>query len=179
MTPPADLYRGMGEIDHAALREQAAEWMGRLHELPYVRLRPLRVPVARLRCSAPDWLQDRARARTDPLRQRVWDLLRDPANVGTPAVAQVPAHLPDVKRGYVLDFLLPEYGVNVQIDRWNDEQPDPDDAWDEHRDDDLREALGIETIRFWDVWVRDNLGQVVDEIRKELGIGRPAWLRRA
>lgn len=169
----------MGEADHSARREEAAEWIGRLHELPFVRLRPLRVPVARLRHSAPEWLQDRARARTDPLRGQVWDLLRDTARVGTPAASQVPVHLPEVGRGYVLDFLLPEYGVNVQIDRWNDEQPDPDDAWSENRDGDLRAAYGIETVRFWDVWVRENLDLVVNEIRKELGIGRPAWLRRA
>lgn len=166
----------MDGFDHAALREEAAEWMGRLHELPHVRLRPIRVPVARLRHSAPDWLQDRARARTDPLRQRVWDLLRDPTHVGTPATAQVPVHIPEVGRGYVLDFLLPEYGVNVQIDGWDDETAEP---WDEHRDDDLREALGIETVRFWDVWVKENLDRVVEEIRKELGFGRPAWLRPA
>ncbi len=169
----------MAEADHSARREEAAEWIGRLHELPTVRLRPLRVPVARLRSSAPEWLKDRARARIDPLRERVWDLLRDPTRVGTPAAAQVPVHLPDVGRGYVLDFLLPEYGVNVQIDAWDDERPDPDDTWSEDRDGDLRAAFGIETIRFWDVWLKGNLDLVVDEIRKELGIGRPAWLHRA
>jgi hypothetical protein len=155
-------------------REEAAEWYGRLHELPFVRLRPLQVPVARLRASAPEWLRERAATRTDPLRQRVWDLLRDPAHVGTPAVAQVPVHIPDRGRGYVLDFLLPEYGVNVQVDRWDGEEQDDG----EDRDFDLREALGIETVRFFDVWVRENLDLLALEIRKELGIGRPAWLRR-
>ncbi len=155
-------------------REEAAEWFGRLHELPFVRLRPLRVPVARLRATAPDWLRERAEARQDALRLRVWDLLRDPAHVGTPAVAGVPAYLPGLGRGYVLDFLLPEYGVNVQIDRWEDEERDDG----EERDFDLREAYGIETVRFFDVWVKGNLDQLAGEIRKELGIGRPAWLRR-
>lgn len=155
-------------------REEAAEWFGRLHELPFVRLRPLRVPVARLRATAPDWLRERAEARQDALRLRVWDLLRDPAHVGTPAVAGVPAYLPGLGRGYVLDFLLPEYGVNVQIDRWEDEERDDG----EERDFDLREAYGIETGRFFDVWVKGNLDQLAGEIRKELGIGRPAWLRR-
>lgn len=155
-------------------REEAAEWFGRLHELPFVRLRPLRVPVARLRATAPDWLRERAEARRDALRLGVWDLLRDPAHVGTPAVAGVPAYLPELGRGYVLDFLLPEYGVNVQVDRWEDEESDDG----EDRDFDLREALGIETVRFFDVWVRENLDQLAGEIRKELGIGRPAWLRR-
>ncbi len=167
----------MGEAEHSARRAQAAEWFGRLHELPDVRLRPLRVPVERLRHSAPEWLRDRARARTDPLRQQVWELLRDPARVGTPAAARVPVHLAEVGRGYVLDFLLPEYGVNVQIDRWDDDAPDADDLWSEHRDGDLREALGIETIRFFDVWVKENLDLLADEIRKELGLGRPPWLR--
>jgi len=162
--------------EHLARREEAAEWAGRLHDLPFVRLRPLRIPVARLRGSAPAWLADRAEARTDALKQRVWDVLRDPARVGTPAVAQVPVHLPN-GAGYVLDFLFPEYGVNLQIDRWEDDgTEDPEDS--EDRDWHLREALGIETIRFWDVWVKDNLDLLPDEIRKELGIGRPGWLRR-
>jgi len=155
-------------------REEAAEWFGRLHELPFVRLRPLKVPVARLRASAPDWLRERAEARDVPLRRRVWDVLRDPARVGTPAVAHVPAYLPQLRRGYVLDFLLPEYGVNVQVDRWDGEETDDG----EDRDSDLREALGIETVRFFDVWVRDNLDLLAGELRKELGIGRTAWLRR-
>ena len=167
----------MHDAGHAARRDEAAEWIGRLHELPFVRLKPLRVPVERLRCSAPPWLVERAMARMDPLRVRAWEILRDPARVGTLATALVPVHIPEVGRGYVLDFLLPEYGLNVQIDRWEDDAPG--DPWDEHRDSDLRNALGIETIRFWDVWVVDNLDQLAGEIRKELGIGRPAWLRRA
>jgi hypothetical protein len=161
-------------IPHRNPREEAAEWYGRLHELPFVRLRPLRVPVARLRATAPDWLVERAAARTDPVRRLVWEVLRDPARVGTPAVAQVPAYLPALGRGYVLDFLLPEYGVNVQVDRWGEEGTDDG----EDRDFDLREALGIETVRFFDVWVRSNLDLLAAEVRKELGIGRPAWLRR-
>lgn len=175
VTPPAD-YKDMGEAEHVSRREEAAEWIGRLHELPFVRLRPLRVAVARLRYSAPEWLQERALARTDPLRRRAWEAIRDPARLGTPATSQVPVHLPDVGRGYVLDFLFPEFGVNVQIDRWDDDD-DPDAG--EERDGHLREAYGIETVRFWDVWVRENLDLLADEIRKELGIGRPAWLRRA
>jgi hypothetical protein len=159
-----------------APRDEAAEWIGRLHDMPFVRLKPLRVPVERLRHSAPPWLAEQAMARMDPLRVRVWELLRDPASVGTLATPLVPVHLPDVGRGYVLDFLLPEYGLNVQIERWEDEAPG--DPWDEHRDGDLRDALGIETLRFWDVWVVENLDQLAGEIRKELGIGRPAWLRR-
>lgn len=157
-------------------REEAVEWIGRLHDVPLVHLRPLRVPVERLRRSAPDWLKERATARMDPLRVRVWEILRDPAHVGTLATPLVPVHLPEVGRGYVLDFLLPEYGLNVQVERWDDETPA--DAWDEHRDTDLRERLGIETIRFWDVWVERNLDLLAGELRKELGIGRPAWLRR-
>jgi hypothetical protein len=165
----------MDEAEHASRRAEAAEWNGRLHELPFVRLRPLRVAIARLRHSAPEWLRERAQARTDPLRQRAWDVLKDPAAVGTPAVAQVPVHLPDHGAGYVLDFLFPEYGVNVQIDAWDGgDEGDPDD---EDRDLRLREAHGIETIRFWDVWVRENLDLLAGEIRKELGIGRPSWLR--
>jgi hypothetical protein len=159
-----------------APREEAAEWFGRLHDMPFVRLQPLRVPVERLRHSAPPWLAERAMARMDPLRVRVWELLRDPARVGTLATALVPVHMPEVGRGYVLDFLLPEYGLNVQVERWEDDAPS--DPWDEHRDADLRNALGIETLRFWDVWVVENLDQLALEIRKELGIGRPAWLRR-
>jgi hypothetical protein len=159
-----------------APREEAAEWMGRLHDMPFVRLKPLRVPVERLRHSAPPWLAERATARMDPLRVRVWEILRDPARVGTLATPLVPAYLPEVGRGYVLDFLLPEYGLNVQVERWEDDAPS--DPWDEHRDNDLRDALGIETLRFWDVWVAENLDQLAGEIRKELGIGRPAWLRR-
>lgn len=155
-------------------REEAADWFGRLHELPFVRLRPLQVPVARLRATAPEWLLERAAARADALRALVWDVLKDPANVGTPAVAQVPVHLPERGRGYVLDFLLPEYAVNVQIDRWDDEGADDG----EDRDVDLREVLGIETVRFFDVWVRENLDLLAGEVRKELGIGRPMWLRR-
>lgn len=164
---------------------EADDWIGRLWDLPLVWLRPLKVPVERLRHSAPEWLRERAEARTDPLRQRLWEVLRDPRRVGTPAVAQVPVYLPRWDTGYVCDFLFPEFGVNLQIDRWLPERPrtvdfsrDPDDPLNLQRDEDLREALGIETIHYWDVAVEEILDRFPEEIRRELGIGRPTWLRK-
>jgi hypothetical protein len=166
----------------AAVASEAEDWIGRLWDLPLVWLRPLRVPVERLRRSAPEWLQERAGTRTSPLKQRVWEMLRDPSRLGTPAVAQVPVYLPREDVGYVLDFLFPEYGVNLQINRWSADgrpaAPDPDDALNMQRDEDLRRALGIETIHYWDACVEEHFEHFAEEIRKELGIGRPQWLRK-
>jgi hypothetical protein len=171
----------MRELAPSPAAGEAEDWTGRLWDLPLVWLRPLRVPVERLRHSAPEWLHERARARSGPLRQRVLELLRDPARVGTAVVAQVPVWLPRRQVGYVLDFLFPEYGVNLQIDSWAEVEArtgDPDHAWNLERDEDLRGAHGIETLHYWDVAVAEVLDRFPEEVRMELGIGRPRWLRK-
>jgi hypothetical protein len=157
---------------------EAEDWTGRLWDLPLIWLRPLRVPVERLRHSAPDWLRERAEARSSPLRRGVLDALR---GVGTAVVPQVPVWLPQRGVGYVLDFLFPEYGVNLQLDSWAEAEngdKDPDHAWNLVRDEDLRAAHGIETLHYWDVAVAEMLDHFPEEIRRELGIGRPRWLRK-
>ncbi|HEX5135644.1 MAG TPA: hypothetical protein VFY93_01635 [Planctomycetota bacterium] len=84
----------------------------------------------------------------------------------------------------------PGNGVNVQIDPWlpeydQEELPDidpdadPNNPYNESRDEDLREAFGIETCRFWDAAVREmGVEETCEEIRRELGFGRPPWLHR-
>lgn len=160
-------------------------YLSRLHDLPGVDLRPFEVPLTELWDRAPAALQARAREPLGPVKRALFDAMRVPDALGTEVVARVPIWLPEYEVGYVLDFLFPEYGVNLQIDRWLPERPrtvdfsrDPDDPLNLQRDEDLREALGIETIHYWDVAVEEILDRFPDEIRKELGIGRPQWLRK-
>jgi len=162
--------------------------LGRLWDLPLVTLQPLQQSVEELRRAAPRWLRERAARPMSPAQQDVWQIIRHRDQLGTEAVAQVAVWIEDYELGYVLDFVLPEYGVNLQVSEWEpryeqDELPEfdpavtPDHPFNEERDDALRECLGIEVVSYWDTQVRE-LGpeSVCDEIRKELGFGRPPWL---
>lgn len=167
-----------------------AEYVGRLWDNPLVSLQPLRIPVEALRARAPAWLRDRARLPMTPVQHALWDVIRDPVRLGTAAAAMVPAWVEEYEAGYVMHFLLPEYGVNVQIDPWKpeydkDELPDidpdaePDNPWNDSRDEDLCETFGIETLRFWDAAVLEmGVEETCAEIRRELGFGRPSWMQR-
>jgi len=167
-----------------------SDYVGRLWDHPGVELRPVRRTVAAFWAAAPPALQERARSGMTKAQSAVWEVIRDPARLGTAAVAKVPVWIPEHQVGFVLDYLLPESGVNVQLDPWRpeyleDELPpldfeaDPDNPWNDERDDLLAECCGIEVVHFWDSFV-DELGPevILEEIRMELGIGRPATLRR-
>jgi len=77
------------------------------------------------------------------------------------AVRRVPVWIPGPQVGYVLDFLLPEYRVRGQIDRWeahfDDDEPDnfdfkaqPDHPFNDDRDGDLLDLHGIVVVHLWD-----------------------------
>lgn len=171
-------------------QEWASRYVGRLWDMPLVSLQPIRQRLEEFWERAPPELRDRARRPMTPLQQELWEVIRDPKRLGTEAVAMVPAWVAEYEAGYVMHFLLPEYGVNVQIDPWLpeyegeelpdvDTEADPDNPWNESRDDDLREIFGIETCRFWDAAVREmGVEETCEEIRRELGFGRPPWMRR-
>ncbi len=168
----------------------AGQYVGRLWDLPLVSLQTVKVPIAEFWERAPPALRERAKRRMTPVQQALWEVIRDPKRLGTEAVAMVPAWVPEYEAGYVLHFLLPEYGVNVQIDAWlpeyeQEELPDidfdadPDNPCNESRDADLSEAFGIETVTFWDRAVLEmGVEEACEEIRRELGFGRPPWLER-
>ncbi len=168
----------------------AGQYVGRLWDNPLVSLQPVRLPIAEFRERAPPALRERARQPMTPLQQALWEVIRDPKRLGTEAVAMVPAWVEEYEAGYVMHFLLPEYGVNVQIDPWLpeyeqeefpdiDPDADPDNPHNESRDGDLCETFGIETVHFWDAAVREmGVQETCEEIRRELGFGRPPWLDR-
>jgi hypothetical protein len=170
--------------------QRAAAYVGRLWDNPLVSLRCLKRPVEEFWATAPSWLQDRARLPMTPVQLALWEVIRDPARLGTAAVARVPAWVAEYEAGYVLHFLLPEYGVNVQIDPWKpeyeQEEPpdidfdeDPDHPLNDSRDEDLLETFGIETVTFWDTAVLEmGAEETCEEIRRELGFGRPPWMQR-
>jgi len=163
----------------------ASDYLGRLWVLPSVNLKPLEISVVELWNRAPPWLCEKARAPMGPLHAGLWRLLGDPAVFGTEAFSRVPLWVPDEQVGYVLDFLIPEFSVNVQISPWQEEEEfdeidfevDPDNSWNCARDEDLRRIAGIETTGYWDVIVKE-IGYVeaCREVRKDLGFGRPPWL---
>ena len=168
----------------------AGQYVGRLWDMPLVSLKAVELPIAEFWERAPPALRERARQPMTPVQQALWEVIRDPKRLGTEAVAMVPAWVPEFEAGYVLHFLLPEYGVNVQIDPWLPEyeqeglpdvdfDEDPDHPYNESREEDLREAFGIETVQFWDTAVLEmGAEEACNEIRRELGFGRPPWLER-
>lgn len=164
-------------------------YLSRLHDLPGVQLRPFDVPLTELWERAPAALQARAREPLGPLKRALFDAMRVPKALGTEVVARVPIWVPEYEVGYVLDFLFPEYGVNLQIDAYDpriDEDEDfpfeeldfdaePDHPHNHDRDAILREALGIEVLHYWDCGVEEmGLAVMTRELRYDLGIGRPA-----
>lgn len=174
----------------AADQEWAGQYVGRLWDMPLVSLKAVTLPVAEFWKRAPPALLERARLPMTPVQQALWEVIRDPKRLGTEAVAMVPAWVPEYEAGYVLHFLLPEFGVNVQVDPWlpeyeQEEPPDvdpdaePDHPHNESREQDLSEAFGIETLRLWDTAVLEmGAEETCNEIRRELGFGRPPWLER-
>ena len=163
----------------------ANDYLGRLWAAPSVTLKPLEVPVAALWSRAPPWLCEKARAPMGPLHAALWRFLGDPVHFGTEVLARIPLWVADEQVGYLLDFLIPEFSVNVQIPSWKEEDAsteldfeiDPDNAWNPARAEDLRRAAGIETTVYWDSAVREiGIEETCREIRKDLGFGRPAWL---
>ena len=170
-------------------QEWAEEYLGRLWILPGVSLRPVDRPIAELWRTAPGWLRRRASRPFTEAQREVWRVVRDPQRLGTEALPNVPFWIEEERVGYVLDFLLPEYGVNVQIDAWHpsyeeeelpafDPVADPDHPYNEERTAVLG-ACGIEELRYWDGFVREfGADEVCAEIRRELGFGRPPWLSR-
>ena len=158
--------------------------------MPGVSLRPFERSISELWRTAPTRLRKRASRPFTPEQRAVWEVFRDHKRLGTEAVPNVPLWIDEHELGYVLDFLLPEYGLNVQIDRWEpsfdeEEPPDvdidaePDHPYNEERKFALLECRGIESVHFWDDVVREFGGEeICAEVRKELGFGRPPWLTR-
>jgi len=124
---------------------------------------PLRHPVDDFWNTAPGWLRVVASLPLDRLERRLWKRLRQ--GLPTDVVARVPMWIPDVRDGYVLDFLLPDFSVGVVIDR---EGPGTWDWWGPMRRE-LR-SIGIEALRYPIDEVRDDQARVVAEIHAELGL---------
>jgi len=163
-------------------------YLSRLHDLPGVDLRPFEVPLTERWDRAPAALQARAREPLGPVKRALFDAMRVPDALGTEVVARVPIWLPEYEVGYVLDFLFPEYGVNLQIDVYDrrleesddfdldqlDFEAEPDHPYNDARDSDLREAFGIEVLHYWDCGVEEmGPATTIRELRYDLGIGRP------
>jgi very-short-patch-repair endonuclease len=149
------------------------EAVGRTHDLPGVRLAPLRTPLAEHIRRAPAGLKAQVAPLT-PLEARLWELLKDPARLGTEAVAKVPIWIPELGTGYVVDFLLPQVSVAIVIEppESTSEEEDPDEAARTEAlmtmCDDLQEE-GIETISFYPEWIEQDPEAVLEEIRTDLG----------
>ena len=85
--------------------------------------------------------------------------------------------------------ILPEFGVNVQIDQWEpcfdaleppniDIELSPDHPLNYERPTVLEE-VGIEALSFYEDLADPGFARdVMSEIRCELGFGRPPWLQR-
>ena len=143
--------------------QQRTRRRGRLCDSPHVTLQPLRHPVDDFWTTAPGWLSVLARLPLDQLDRRLGERLRH--GLPTDVVARVPLWIPDVRDGYVMDFLLPEFSVGVVIDR---EGPDRWDWWGPMHSE-LR-SIEIEALRYRAAVVRDDPAHVVAEIRSELGL---------
>ena len=157
--------------------------------MPLVHLRPFETPIPELWAAAPSPLRKRATRPFRPLQGEVWKLLRDRRKFGAAVWPNVPVWVARYEVGYVLDFFLPKFGVNVQIEPWepcfdNDVPPQIDiDAFPDHplnfeRPTVLQE-IGIETLSYYEDASDPQFARhVFGEIRRELGFGRPPWLRR-
>ena len=166
-------------------RGPVAEFKGRLCEFPLWKPHPLPTDIPELRAAAPTALIARAARSPREWTERLWEEILDPRRLGCVAVRRVPVWIPGPQVGYVLDFLLPEYSVNVQIDRWeahfDDDEADnfdfraqPDHPFNDDRDGDLLDLHGIVVVHLWDLAVaNDGVAAACREIRLELGIDRP------
>ncbi|MFQ5845791.1 MAG: hypothetical protein ACE5JG_12480 [Planctomycetota bacterium] len=153
--------------------------VGRLCDLPGVRLGPLPVTPAELWQRAPPWLRAQVRP-LNPVEEMLWRVLGDPGRLGTCAVAKVPLYLPEIGDGIVVDFLLPDYSFAVEVgDFWcagdSGEAFDREVAEDTERlewDEALREFLGIERLHFYADGIVESPERIVEEIRWEVGLQR-------
>ena len=136
---------------------------GRLLESSRALRQPLRQPLDDFWNTAPGWLRVVASLPLDRVERRFWERLR--LGLPTDVVARVPMWIPDVRDGYVMDFLLPDFSVGVVVDR---EGPSTWDWWGPMRRE-LR-SIGVEAMRYPVGAVRDDPAQVVAEIRSELGL---------
>ena len=178
------------EPDVQQRRADFEKFGGRLWEDPLASLKPLARPVSWFWDRAPAWLVERARRPFTEIQAGLWEALRDPDRIGTEVLARVPIWIPQYEVGYVLDFLIPEYSVNLQIDEWREEfladeapefdfEAEPDHPENFGRSEDLRQAFGIEPISYYDTTVRDwGVEVTIEEVRRDLGFGRPAWMQR-
>ncbi len=130
-------------------------------------LGPLETTLEEHIARAPDWLRRQAAGRPPPTTA-FHRLLRE--RLGVEIAFHVPVFLPDLRAGYVLEFLLPQYGVSIEI---GEDQPDDLDMleWMVNRDNDLMAYEGILTLRFPPERVRDHPDLVLHEIRECLGLG--------
>jgi len=129
-------------------------------------LGPLETPLDAHIARAPAWLTRQAANRPPPTTP-FHRLLRD--RLGAEIAFHVPVFLPEIGAGYVLEFLLPQYGVSIEI---GEDQPDDLDMleWIVNRDNDLMAYEGIMTLRFPPERVRDHPERVLREIRECLGL---------
>ncbi len=165
--------------------DAACNFTGRVWQFPFWQPKPLSIEITELTASAPPELRRRAARQPAEWTERLWEEIRDPGRLGCVAVRRVPVWIPGPRVGYVLDFLLPEYSINVQIDRWeahfDHDEPDdfnfvaqPDHPFNDDRDSDLLDLHGIVVVHLWDLAVaNDGVAAACREIRLELGIDRP------
>lgn len=113
--------------------------------------------------TAPGWLRLQASLPLDRYERRLWERLRH--GLPTAVVARVPIWIADVRDGYVIDILLPEFRVGVVFDK---QGPGAWDWWGAMRRE--LESVGIEATRYPVAAVRDDPARVVAGIRRELGI---------
>jgi len=173
---PVCVCRGVDSL------EWVADYLGRRWDRPDVCFRPVERPVAELRRTAPPFLRKLASRPLRPVQAKLWEVLRNRKRFGTEVVPNVPFWIPELGRGYLLDFLLPEYGFNVQTGRVHDVLVDetvlPLDPELEERTERLARA-GIVAAYYCEHCIAERGAEsVAQQIRKELGFGRPPWLHR-
>jgi len=170
------------------LPDDPRHYIGQLHELPGVVLAPIEVPLSEFWDRAPAALQARAREPLGPIGWALLEGMRTPGVLDTEVIARVPVWVARHGIGFVLDFLFPEYGVNIQVDAWEPRYLDDDVSWMDELDFDaepdhpchddrdayLNEELGIECLHFWDIGIEQmGIPVALQEFRYTLGIGRP------
>ncbi len=129
-------------------------------------LGPLETPLEEHVARAPPWLAQEAASRPPPTSP-FHRMLRD--RLGAEVAFHAPIFLPELRAGYVLEFLLPQYGLSIEI---GDGEPEDLDALERivNRDNDLMAYEGILTLRFPPEQVRDDPGRVLRQIRECLGL---------
>jgi len=135
----------------------------RIRQSPHAAPRPPRHAGDHFWNSAPSWLRLVASLPLYPFEQRLRERLRQ--GLPTDVVARVPIWIPDVRAGYVMDFLLPESRVGIVIDN---ERSCAGNCWGAMQ----RElgSIGIVATRYPLAVVRDDPAHVVAEVRRQLGL---------